>query len=867
MGIDNDSTDSGQIRLCCGNPSPMVADAINRAWYSDMNSKFAPSLLESSVDAYAWYPDPGLPSAAPYITARIFTSNYTYSFRVSSGRMFLRLYFFPITYVSQDSNNFNASQTALATNSGFFVLEYSVNVIAGRLDLTFSPSTHQTGSYAFINYIEIVPTPDLFTTTTPTLANGGNPNPFPIDPATGFQTMYRLNVGGQAISPQGDIDFYRQWDDDSPYIYDSGFGVSFGKDKNLSITYTPSVPNYTAPVGVYESARSMGPNAQVNLNYNLTWILPVDAGFYYLLRFHFCEIQYPKTEVNRRSFFIYINNQTAQQQMDVIAWSGGIGRTAYSDYAILTNGSGRMDLWVALHPDLSSRLTFPDALLNGLEVFKLQNDEHNSLAGLDPPLPSARNPNGALPTAIGKPGGRNSKGVAQAAAGGAAGGFAILLFACFGMCIICRCKKNVAKDYGMTGVKGNMEPRHRNVTPVPGTQEQFRPWHVTNFRKYHATFLDTVPQPDRPGDMVTMGRTNNKHLNQIECNNMPSNLCRHFTVKEIQAATNNFDETCLLGKGGFGNVYHGKLDDRVKVAIKRGNPLSQQGPHEFRTEIETLSMLRHRHLVSLIGYCNENNEMILVYDYMANGTLREHLYNTKKSPLHWKQRLEICIGTARGLHYLHTGAKQTIIHRDVKTANILLDDKLVAKVSDFGLSKASPDMDDTHVSTLVKGTFGYLDPEYFRRKQLTQKSDVYSFGVVLFEVLCARPVINTQLPEEQVSLRDWALSCLEKDVLSEIIDPHLQGEITPECFIKFAESAAQCVADRSIDRPSMSDVLSNLEVARQLQESSRDKSSGAEAMASRAKTCVDSANPAKDSTMSVAGQEVVFSDIAYAEGR
>nr|TKW28029.1 hypothetical protein SEVIR_3G296800v2 [Setaria viridis] len=793
MGIDNDSTDSGQIRLCCGNPSPMVADAINRAWYSDMNSKFAPSLLESSVDAYAWYPDPGLPSAAPYITARIFTSNYTYSFRVSSGRMFLRLYFFPITYVSQDSSenftpeyayfgvtasnltlldNFNASQTALATNSGFFVLEYSVNVTAGRLDLTFSPSTHQTGSYAFINYIEIVPTPDLFTTTTPTLANGGNPNPFPIDPATGFQTMYRLNVGGQAISPQANrsIDFYRQWDDDSPYIYGSGFGVSFGKDKNLSITYTPGVPNYTAPVGVYESARSMGTNAQVNLNSNLTWILPVDAGFFYLLRFHFCEIQYPITKINQRSFFIYINNQTAQQQMDVIAWSGGIGRTAYGDYAILTNGSGRMDLWVALHPDLSSRLTFPDALLNGLEVFKLQNDEHNSLAGLDPPLPSARNPNGALPTAIGKPGGRNSKGVAQAAAGGAAGGFAILLFACFGMCIICRCKKNVAKDYGMTG-------------------------------------------------------------------------------------------------GGFGNVYHGKLDDRVKVAIKRGNPLSQQGPHEFRTEIETLSMLRHRHLVSLIGYCNENNEMILVYDYMANGTLQEHLYNTKKSPLHWKQRLEICIGTARGLHYLHTGAKQTIIHRDVKTANILLDDKLVAKVSDFGLSKASPDMDDTHVSTLVKGTFGYLDPEYFRRKQLTQKSDVYSFGVVLFEVLCARPVINTQLPEEQVSLRDWALSCLEKDVLSEIIDPHLQGEITPECFIKFAESAAQCVADRSIDRPSMSDVLSNLEVARQLQESSRDKSSGAEAMASRAKTCVDSANPAKDSTMSVAGQGVVFSDIAYAEGR
>lgn len=296
-----------------------------------------------------------------------------------------------------------------------------------------------------------------------------------------------------------------------------------------------------------------------------------------------------------------------------------------------------------------------------------------------------------------------------------------------------------------------------------------------------------------------------------------SKIGYRYPLALIKEATDDFNESLVIGVGGFGKVYKGVLRDKTEIAVKRAAPKSRQGLAEFKTEIEMLSQFRHRHLVSLIGYCDENSEMIIVYEYMEKGTLKDHLYDSENQRLSWRQRLEICVGAARGLHYLHTGSTRAVIHRDVKSANILLDESFMAKVADFGLSKTGPDLDQTHVSTAVKGSFGYLDPEYLTRQQLTEKSDVYSFGVVMLEVLCGRPVIDPSLPRERVNLIEWAMKLVKKGKMEEIIDPFLDGKVKLEEVKKYCELTEKCLAQDGVERPTMGDLLWNLEFMLQVQ--------------------------------------------------
>ncbi|KAG6773671.1 hypothetical protein POTOM_020964 [Populus tomentosa] len=302
------------------------------------------------------------------------------------------------------------------------------------------------------------------------------------------------------------------------------------------------------------------------------------------------------------------------------------------------------------------------------------------------------------------------------------------------------------------------------------------------------------------------------------------NLKLKMSLAEILAATHNFNPKLLIGEGGFGKVYKGTLESGMKVAVKRSDSSHGQGLPEFQTEIMVLSKIQHRHLVSLVGYCDEGSEMILVFEFMEKGTLRDHLYRKEclrnpsaKIELTWKQRLEICIGSAKGIHYLHTGPDGGIFHRDVKSTNILLDEHYVAKVADFGLSQLGmPDPD--HISVGLKGSFGYLDPEYFRTFQLTNKSDVYSFGVVLLEVLCARPPIVNSQQREEINLAEWGMFWQKEGQLEKIIDPLLAGHINPNSLRKFGEIVEKCLKPQGADRPNMIDVCWDLEYAMQLQQ-------------------------------------------------
>ncbi|CAL9168866.1 leucine-rich repeat receptor protein kinase HPCA1 [Musa acuminata AAA Group] len=285
---------------------------------------------------------------------------------------------------------------------------------------------------------------------------------------------------------------------------------------------------------------------------------------------------------------------------------------------------------------------------------------------------------------------------------------------------------------------------------------------------------------------------------------------RHFSFNDVKKYTNNFSEANEIGDGGYGKVYKGVLSNGQLVAVKRAQEGSTQGVLEFNTEVELLSRVHHKNLVSLAGFCFDQDEQILVYDYVPNGTLKESLSGKSGVRLDWKRRLRVALGAARGLAYLHELASPPIVHRDIKSSNILLDENLNAKVSDFGLSKPLGDEKKGHVSTQVKGTMGYLDPEYYMTQQLTEKSDVYSFGVLLLELVTAKKPIE----HGRYVVREVRCTMDEsKDLygLHELIDPALGLGNRLGGFEKFVELAMKCVEESGIGRPTMGEVVKEIE--------------------------------------------------------
>lgn len=300
-----------------------------------------------------------------------------------------------------------------------------------------------------------------------------------------------------------------------------------------------------------------------------------------------------------------------------------------------------------------------------------------------------------------------------------------------------------------------------------------------------------------------------------------------FTYKQLQAATINFDEANLIGHGGFGSVFRGVLGDGRIAAIKRLDQASKQGDFEFRVEVDMLSKLHSPYLLGLIGYCADQDHRILVYNYMSNGSLQEHLYSpgTSGSPpfLDWETRMRVALDSAMGLEYLHELVSPPVIHRDFKSSNILLDENFNAKVSDFGLAKLGSDKIGGLVSTRVLGTHGYVAPEYAMTGHLTTKSDVYSFGVVLLELLTGRVPVDMKRPSGQGVLVSWALPRLtDRKKLAEMVDPVLEGQYAMKELIQVAAIAAMCVQPEADYRPLMTDVVQSLvPLAKNYKESSK----------------------------------------------
>ncbi|PUZ76825.1 hypothetical protein GQ55_1G321100 [Panicum hallii var. hallii] len=318
-----------------------------------------------------------------------------------------------------------------------------------------------------------------------------------------------------------------------------------------------------------------------------------------------------------------------------------------------------------------------------------------------------------------------------------------------------------------------------------------------------------------------------------------ANSLREFRFRELRVATSDFSRLLKLGEGGFGSVYKGVIRlpggpaGGTVVAIKKLNPKGHQGHKQWLAEVHFLGVVEHPNLVKLIGYCAARSERgpqrLLVYEFMSNKTLDDHLFNKAYPVLPWDIRLEIALDAAEGLMYLHEGLEVQVIYRDFKASNVLLDEEFRAKLSDFGLAREGPSANHTHVSTAVMGTLGYAAPDYVETGHLTTKSDVWSFGVVLYEILTGRRSLERNRPKTEQKLLEWVRQYpVESKQFSKIIDTRLEGHYSKQGARKVAKLANSCLAKHRRDRPTMREVIKSLKQAMQHKELDGDAGASGE---------------------------------------
>ncbi|WCJ32814.1 Protein kinase superfamily protein [Euphorbia peplus] len=355
--------------------------------------------------------------------------------------------------------------------------------------------------------------------------------------------------------------------------------------------------------------------------------------------------------------------------------------------------------------------------------------------------------------------------------------------------------------------------------PTPGSSSNI--YNTTTTMDFSATTNSSSAgksQFSAAASEATFDEVGNPNGQILEAPNM-----KEFTFADLKSATKNFKADTLLGEGGFGKVYRGWIDEKtfapsksglgMVVAIKKLNSESMQGFQEWQSEVNFLGRLSHPNLVRLLGYCWEDKELLLVYEYMQKGSLENHLFRRSPNvePLSWELRLKIAIGAARGLAFLHTSDKK-VIYRDFKASNILLDGSYNAKISDFGLAKLGPSGGDSHVTTRVMGTYGYAAPEYIATGHLYVKSDVYGFGVVLLELMTGLRALDTKRPNGQQNLVDWLKPILShKKRLRNIMDLRIEGQYTSKAMLLAAQLSLKCIESDPKSRPSMKEVVEELE--------------------------------------------------------